>query len=232
MTGKHSFATGWWLRLWLGAWLAVLAAPAIAADVTGVIRVVDGDTFDVGAIRVRLHGIDAPESDQTCARPDGTPWACGAWVNAQVAARYGGRQARCTAVDTDRYGRVVARCETAGADIGQALVSDGLAFAYRRYSMAYDLDEKGAAISGRGLHGSTLQRPADHRRATASPADAAPGHKASCRIKGNVSSKGARIFHSPGQKHYAATRISAARGERWFCTAAEARAAGWRPARR
>lgn len=54
-----------------------------------------------------------------------------------------------------------------------------------------------------------------------------------CNIKGNVSiGSGKRIYHVPGQKYYAATRISPAYGERWFCSEAEARAAGWRRARR
>jgi hypothetical protein len=49
-----------------------------------------------------------------------------------------------------------------------------------------------------------------------------------CNIKGNVSTRGERIYHVPGQKYYDRTRISASHGERWFCSEAEARAAGWR----
>jgi hypothetical protein len=50
-----------------------------------------------------------------------------------------------------------------------------------------------------------------------------------CFIKGNVShNNGARIYHVPGQQYYAKTKISPLRGERWFCTEAEARQAGWR----
>jgi hypothetical protein len=51
-------------------------------------------------------------------------------------------------------------------------------------------------------------------------------------IKGNINAKGRRIFHVPGQEDYAATRIDTARGERWFCSAAEAIAAGWTAAAR
>ncbi|MDR6758665.1 hypothetical protein J2Y48_003973 [Mycoplana sp. BE70] len=52
-----------------------------------------------------------------------------------------------------------------------------------------------------------------------------------CRIKGNISiGTGARIYHVPGQEYYSATKISLQHGERWFCTEAEARAAGWRTA--
>ena len=49
-----------------------------------------------------------------------------------------------------------------------------------------------------------------------------------CDIKGNISNKGARIYHVPGQKYYSRTAISVGKGERWFCSEAEARAAGWR----
>jgi hypothetical protein len=54
-----------------------------------------------------------------------------------------------------------------------------------------------------------------------------------CDIKGNVSyNKGQRIYHMPGQEDYDETRISPNRGERWFCSEAEARAAGWKKATR
>ena len=52
-----------------------------------------------------------------------------------------------------------------------------------------------------------------------------------CNIKGNVNTRGERIYHVPGQKYYDETEISASHGERWFCTEAEARAAGWRKAK-
>ena|SRR5690348_390373 len=51
-----------------------------------------------------------------------------------------------------------------------------------------------------------------------------------CKIKGNISASGQRIYHVPGQPYYDATRIDVTRGERWFCSEAEARAAGWRKA--
>jgi endonuclease YncB( thermonuclease family) len=56
----------------------------------------------------------------------------------------------------------------------------------------------------------------------------APVQGAGCRIKGNIGSSGNRIYHVPGSSSYNATRIDTAKGERWFCSEAEARAAGWR----
>ncbi|MBE9638441.1 thermonuclease family protein [Salipiger mangrovisoli] len=214
---------------------ALGAGPAQAAQAafSGKVRVIDGDTFDVGDVRVRLFGVDAPEKDQTCGGGSQPNWACGAWVTSEVRARYEGRRARCERLDTDRYGRAVARCAVDGQDVGRTLVSDGLAFAYREYSLDYDLDEKRAAVRGVGVHGTQVQRPADYRaesRATANAAALAEAPKG-CVIKGNISAKGARIYHMPGQQHYAPTRIDESSGERWFCSEAEARNAGWRKAR-
>ncbi len=209
-------------------------AQAGAPEIAGRISVVDGDTFRVGGHVVRLHGIDAPEADQRCGGAAEPMWNCGAWVTAQVRAQYQGAHTRCLQVDRDRYGRAVARCTVDGADVGRSLVLSGLAFAFRRYSMAYDLDEKAAAVAGRGLHGTGITSPAAFRKAgvatrRAQNTNAAPD---GCVIKGNISAKGQRIYHLPGQAWYDRTRIHTARGERWFCSEAEARAAGWRKARR
>jgi len=54
-----------------------------------------------------------------------------------------------------------------------------------------------------------------------------------CDIKGNISfDTGERIYHVPGQEFYESTAIDPAYGERWFCTEAEARAAGWRKSKK
>lgn len=199
--------------------VGLLTASFVLADApTGAIRVVDGDTLDVGGTRVRLHGIDAPEASQTCKTEQGRSWACGAWVSREV---------------RDRYDRIVARCAVNGADMGAALVGDGLAFAYRRYAMDYDLVEKQAAVAGRGLWTMQVENPARFRQQGQSSA-AAPQQQVAgdCSIKGNISAKGERIYHRPGQEHYDRTRINTAQGERWFCSAAEAERSGWRAAQR
>lgn len=49
-----------------------------------------------------------------------------------------------------------------------------------------------------------------------------------CLIKGNISSSGEKIYHVPGGAFYAQTIIDPTKGERWFCTEAEALANGWR----
>lgn len=214
------------LRFW--PLLALSCLPVAApADIVGTVRVIDADTLDVAGTRVRLHAIDAPEQEQSCVTEQGATFGCGAWATAQVTERFAGLTARCKSRDIDQYGRTVATCFVGGEDMGQVIVSSGWAFAYRRYGMDYDLDEKSAFVADRGLHGWRVQSPAQFRKTTsqgAEPPD--PG----CRIKGNISKNG-RIYHSPGQEFYDKTRINPARGEKWFCSAAQARSAGWRPAR-
>lgn len=214
----------------IGALSLVLspAAQAAPGDITGRIKIVDGDTLRIGETVIRLHGIDAPEMAQTCIRrADGQPFDCGRWVRDRTRTLYQNARATCTPVDTDRYGRIVARCRVQGEDIAARLVQDGLAFAYRRYSTRYVAQETRAAARNVGLHGAQVQSPAEFRR-TGAEAAPTPG---TCTIKGNISSNG-RIYHLPGQEHYVRTRITAAKGERWFCTEDEARQAGWRRARR
>ena len=214
--------------------LLLLTALPLRAEVAGKVRVTDGDSIYVGGVEVRLYGIDAPERDQTCETPEGATWDCGAHVRQVLIDRYQGRMARCTVEGLDRYGRTLGVCEVGGVNINRELVADGWAFAFRRYSMMFDLDEKGAVVNGRGLHGQRIETPSAFRAARRAAAQAAPvaAPQSGCAIKGNISAKGTRIFHVPGQKDYAATRINTAKGERWFCSAAEAEAAGWRAARR
>ncbi|WP_120636099.1 thermonuclease family protein [Ruegeria sp. EL01] len=206
----------------------VLFAPslAIAADlVEGPVNVIDADTWYVGDVRVRLHGIDAPELGQNCETNDDTAWVCGNLVTQEVRRRFHGKSAQCTPLDRDRYGRVVARCRVIGRDVGRELVRHGLAFAYRKYSTDYAPEEALAASERAGLHSAHVQ-PWVHR------ASGTAQLSGPCRIKGNISSAGERIYHAPGQKHYSKTRISLSREERWFCSEAEAAAAGWRKAAR
>jgi len=138
-------------------------AEATAGRLEGMGRVIDGDTLDVGAVRVRLHGIDAFERSQMCDGPRG-PWACGAAATRALKARVEGRRLICQVLDTDRYGRKVSRCERDGVDVAEALVAEGLALAYRRYSRDYIDEELAAEARGAGAWNGSFDRPEQWRR--------------------------------------------------------------------
>ncbi len=199
-----------------------------AADVTGKVRVIDGDTIMVGNEKTRLFGIDAPELDQTCTRADGKVWKCGAWVRAEVRRRYQNKIADCEVLDHDRYGRLVGRCWINGDDMGEKLVLDGLAFPYVKYTKDYVDAETRAKALGLGLHSGSYEAPSDYRKSKTGP----PPPDLNCPIKGNIGRTGRKIYHMPGQEDYGRTRINVKKGERWFCNEAQARAAGWVPAKR
>lgn len=211
----------------------LLGLPVQAASISGAARVIDGDTLEIADRRVRIFGIDAPEHDQTCRNGAGREWACGAWAGAEMQRRFGGRALSCTEIDRDRYGRSVARCvDRGGADVARVMTEAGAAFAYRRYSHDYVAAEDSARAAGAGVWAGQADRPAMFRaRGGAEGAADRFDRRDGCAIKGNISASG-RIFHRPGQRDYDRTTINPAAGERWFCSTAEAVAAGWRPARR
>jgi endonuclease YncB( thermonuclease family) len=206
---------------------AIWAAPAAAETFRGAIHMVDGDTLrlDDGP-NLRLIGIDAVESDQECRTEQGLDFACGAWVTQVVREQYNGVKATCRAKERDRYDRPLVTCRVQGADLGATLVRSGLARTYRE-TTTYAAEEKEAVLMARGLWSMQMEDPATHRL-TRTQGRHAPDP--ACTIKGNISKSG-RIYHRPQDASYAKTGINETKGERWFCTEAEARAAGWRPAR-
>jgi endonuclease YncB( thermonuclease family) len=214
-----------------------------AAEITGRAKVVDGDSLEIGTDHVRLFGIDAPEGRQDCRR-NGQAWRCGEDAAAKLRSLVQGATLRCTPRDTDEYGRSVSVCRNGSTDINAEMVRAGLALAYRRYSNDYVDEENEARNAKRGLWAGEFTAPWDYRRETReetprpqqSAPRAAPGAgtaatqppNSRCAIKGNINQRGDRIYHVPGSDSYDNTVIDERSGERWFCSEAEARAAGWR----
>lgn len=208
----------------------MLASPLSAEVLSGPIRVIDADTLDIGGpANIRLIGIDAAEGDQPCRDGAGRGHACGQIATDATRRLYEGRAADCRVQAYDRYDRALAVCFVDGVDVNADLVRRGLARTYRG-GPAYAAQEREARRAGRGLWAYDMLDPAQWRarQRQARAADFAPD--GTCGIKGNISDNG-RIYHVPGGRHYDRTRISESRGERWFCSESEARAAGWRRAR-
>ncbi|MBL9009786.1 MAG: thermonuclease family protein [Alphaproteobacteria bacterium] len=144
---------------------ALNGAPA-SFDIAGRARVSDGDTIRIGETRIRLDGIDAPESDQSCTTrtPPIVTFACGSSAAGKLRALADGAVVRCVAHGTDTYGRTLATCYAGESDLGRAMVRAGWALAYRRYSARYGLEEAAARLEGLGLWATDFDTPEDWRR--------------------------------------------------------------------
>lgn len=139
--------------------LLLLACPPAPAP---PVHVHDGDTLTVGTTKIRLHAVDAPELAQTCTRHDGTTWPCGQAAADRLKAL--ATTPSCTPKDTDPYGRTVAVCTVGGMDLGETLIREGLALAYRRFGTAYVPAEDEARAARRGIWSGDFTAPHEYRR--------------------------------------------------------------------
>lgn len=150
--------------------LFVISAHDAAAEIVGRASVVDVDTFEIRGQRIRLFGIDAPESSQLCTLDD-KPYRCGQQSALALADKIGERTLRCEERGTDRYRRTIAVCFVGDQDLGAWLVREGWALAFRRYSLNYAPLEDAARSAGRGMWRGEFEPPwewrATHRRSGA-----------------------------------------------------------------
>jgi endonuclease YncB( thermonuclease family) len=133
----------------------ILAAPARDADaddLTGRASFIDGDTLKIHGTRIRLWGIDAPESSQLCRGDDSLPYRCGAKAANDLDAFIASRPVSCLPISLDRHGRTVATCAVGDADLGDWLAQNGMALDWPKYSKRkYNAAQRDAEQAGRGI---------------------------------------------------------------------------------
>ena len=125
--------------------------------------VVDGDSLRLDGRNVRLHGIDAPELDQSCLLANGKSYNCGRDAKAHLRTLIANRGVRCNQIDVDRYGRDIAVCTAGKTELNRAMVKNGWAMAYRRYSLNYTGAENQARNAQKGIWRGDFEAPADWR---------------------------------------------------------------------
>ena len=149
-------------------------------------------------------------------------------VTVQMKKSVKSRLVKCEKFTQDVYKWVVATCWVGGMDLGEAMVLKGYAWVFVKYSDTYVEKEKLTKLNRVGVWQEPAQPALDYRAQRRMPvAQKAPD---GCMIKGNFSKNG-EIYHAPNSRWYGLTKINPSKGEHWFCSAAEAAAAGWRPPR-
>jgi len=221
----------------------------LATNISGVPRIVDGDTLEVAAVKIRLEGIDAPESDQVCLDHQSSKWTCGIAARDRLAEHIGNRSVDCTPTGSDKYGRTLAVCSTAHEDLNGWMVRQGWALAFTKYSKVYVAEEEQARNAQRGLWSGAFIAPWDWRHrncktqvlgaisvpinAEAILCSASDAPSPECDIKAHVTRKGERIYFLPGQLDYSRLDMTKPKPDRrWFCSEEDAEAAGYRRAAR
>lgn len=209
-----------------------------------VARVVDGDTFSVvvngKTETVRVIGIDTPET----VKPN-TPVECFG-VEASNKAKLLLQNQTVELIfdnsqgERDKYDRLLAYTTLPdGSDFGEVMIRGGFAREYT-YASSYDNQTRYKAAqsdaSSRNV-GLWADDACNNGVVTEQPTDevlppTVSNVSGDCNIKGNISSSGEKIYHTPGQQHYTDTVIDVGKGERWFCSESEAVDAGWRKALR
>jgi endonuclease YncB( thermonuclease family) len=155
--------------------LLLLSSPALADELVGQASVIDGDTLEIHGTRIRLWGIDAPESTQLCRGDDSLQYRCGAQAANDLDAFIARRPVSCLPMKADQYGRTVASCSAGGADLGEWLVQSGLALDWPQFSKGrYNAAQRSAERAGRGILKGSYVEPWLYRaciRASGSPAN-------------------------------------------------------------
>ena len=198
------------------------------SDLVAVIRVIDGDTIEVeGLGKIRLIGIDTPEivdprKPVQCFGKEAFQKA-----NEMLSGKKVHLESDLTQGDKDSYNRALRYVFLEdGTHFNKWMIENGYAHEYT-YNLPYKYQQefKDAQRSAR-----------ENNRGLWSPS-ACGGNITSqmtgqCLIKGNISSSGEKIYHIPGGDYYNKTVVDESKGERWFCSEAEAQAAGWRKSKK
>jgi endonuclease YncB( thermonuclease family) len=134
-------------------------SPSMARDYRGKAHVVDGDTIEIGPVRIRFWGIDAPESKQLCKDAGGKPYACGKRSTAYLKKLIGSRIVTCKDRGPAANNRRRGFCTAGGIDLQQAMVKAGHARAFRLHSERYLPQHRAARAAKAGIWQGYHRRP-------------------------------------------------------------------------
>ena len=151
----------------------ITSAISFEKIIIGKANVTDGDTIKINDQKIRLFGIDAPETKQFCKEVYLSflifnfkrDYKCGEKSTNALKKKIKDKKIRCLIQDKkDRYRRNIGICYLKKQDINSWLVKNGYAIAYRRYSKKYIMDEQFAEDNKLGIWQGTFMEPEKWRR--------------------------------------------------------------------
>ena len=152
-----------------------LLSSVTAVEISGVPKIVDGDTVHIKNYKFRLEGIDAPEMRQKCKKEYlkissivgftfYKDYSCGKTSKEKLMDKINGSEIKCISTSKDRYKRYIATCFKEKTNLNQWMVRNGFAIAYRRYSKKYVQDEDFAKENKLGLWQGEFMNPEKWRK--------------------------------------------------------------------
>jgi endonuclease YncB( thermonuclease family) len=127
------------------------------------VKITDGDTIKINGEKIRFSGIDTPELNQSCAKK-GVKNSCGLKAKQILIDKIVDNKVKCIKEGKDRYKRILAECFVNNESLSRYLVRSGYAFAYRKYSKKFIIDEDYARLNKLGMWSMEFEYPWDFRR--------------------------------------------------------------------
>jgi endonuclease YncB( thermonuclease family) len=127
------------------------------------IKITDGDTIRINGEKIRFSGIDTPELKQTCLK-QGIKAPCGITAKQILIDKIADNKIVCIREGKDQYKRTLAECFVNDESLSSYLVKSGYAFAYRRYSKKFIIDEDFARTNKIGMWSMEFDYPWDWRK--------------------------------------------------------------------
>ncbi len=141
---------------------------AVNAFAAQNVHVVDGDSLEMGKVRIRLEGIDAPEYYQDCRYPSKKKYACGLEAREFLQGLVEQGRVTCVERDLDRYKRSLCTCYVTNKigeklNLNEEMVRAGWAVVYKNKHSDYSAAEAEAKAEKRGMWQGKFMKPQLYR---------------------------------------------------------------------
>ena len=153
----------------------IFVSKVTAEEISGIPKIIDGDTVHINNYKFRLEGIDAPEMRQQCKKESFKisfligftfykDYSCGRVSKEKLITKINTSEIKCISASRDRYKRYIATCFKGKTNLNKWMVRNGFAIAYRRYSKKYVPDEVFAKENKLGLWQGKFTEPEKWRK--------------------------------------------------------------------